>query len=174
VGTASIIGAIALIVSQSLSDAGARADGRKTMLIGCLAGLGAAVGYGASNVVTKEVVTNYTTPLVASTLALMFGTLYLFPIAFRNLPELRHSSRHGIGYIALGGVLQGTGVTLMMTALSKAPVVVATPIGSLNPLVALILAQIFLKQMERITPRIVIGTALVVAGVVLVIVGRNQ
>jgi drug/metabolite transporter (DMT)-like permease len=41
-------------------------------------------------------------------------------------------------------------------------------------LVALILAQIFLKQMERITPRIVIGTALAVAGVVLVIVGRNQ
>lgn len=172
-GTLSIIGAVALIVSQSLSDAGGKADGRKTTLIGCLAGLGSAIGYGASNVVTREVVTNYTTPLVASTLALMFGTLYLFPMAFRNLSELRNTSVHGIGYIALGGMLQGVGVTLMMTALSRAPVVVATPIGSLNPLVALVLAQIFLKQMEHITPRIIVGTVLAVGGVVLVVLGRN-
>jgi drug/metabolite transporter (DMT)-like permease len=61
----------------------------------------------------------------------------------------------------------------MMTALSRIPVVVAAPIGSLNPLIALILAFFLLKQMERITPRIIVGTALAVAGVVLVILGRN-
>lgn len=173
VGTVLIISAIVLIVSQSLADANQRTSGGKTVLLGCLVALGASIGYGAGNVVSKEIVTNYATPLVTSAMSLMFGTLYLFPMAFRTLPEVRRAPRREVGFITTSGILQGLGVTSMMTALSRIPVVVAAPIGSLNPLIALILAFFLLKQMERITPRIIIGTVLAVAGVVLVILGRN-
>ncbi len=172
-GTVLIISAIVLIVSQSLSDANQRTSGGRTVLLGCLVAFGAAIGYGAGNVVSKEIVTNYATPLVTASMSLMFGTLYLFPMAFRTLPEVRRAPRREVGFITASGILQGLGVTSMMTALSKMPVVVAAPIGSLNPLIALILAYFLLKQMERITPRIIIGTILAVAGVVLVILGRN-
>ena len=127
----------------------------------------------AGNVVSKEIVTNYATPLVTSSMSLLFGTFYLFPMAFRTLPEVKHAPRREVGFITVAGVLQGLGVTSMMTALSRIPVVVAAPIGSLNPLIALILAFFLLRQLERITPRIIIGTILAVAGVVLVILGRN-
>ena len=172
-GTVLIILAIVLIVSQSLSDANQRASGGRTVLLGCLVAFGAAIGYGAGNVVSKEIVTNYATPLVTASMSLMFGTLYLFPMAFRTLPEVRRAPRREVGFITASGILQGLGVTSMMTALSKMPVVVAAPIGSLNPLIALILAYFLLKQMERITPRIIIGTILAVGGVVLVILGSN-
>ena len=172
-GTVLIISAIVLIVSQSLSDANQRTSGGRTVLLGCLVAFGAAIGYGAGNVVSKEIVTNYATPLVTSSMSLMFGTLYLFPMAFRTLPEVKRAPRREVGFITASGILQGLGVTSMMTALSKIPVVVAAPIGSLNPLIALILAYFLLKQMERITPRIIIGTVLAVAGVVLVVLGRN-
>lgn len=172
-GTLSIIAGVVLIVSQSLADAGNRADGGKTMLLGCLVALGAAIGYGAGNVVSKQILTNYATPLVVSSMALMFGTVYLFPMAFRSLPEVKRAPRREVGFITMSGILQGLGVASMMTALSKAPVVVAAPIGSMNPLVALGLAAIFLKQLERITPRIIVGTVMAVVGVVLVILGRN-
>lgn len=172
-GTLCIVAAIVLIVSQGLRDAGQQVGGGKGVLIGCLLALCAALGYGANNVVSKEVVTNYTTPLVASSMALLFGAIYLFPMAFRSLPELVRVPRREVGFIALSGIGQGLGVASMMTALSKAPVVVVSPIGSMNPLIALVLAHLFLGRMERITPRIVVGTLLAISGVALVILGRN-
>ena len=45
-------------------------------------------------------------------------------------------------------------------------VVVVSPVLATNPLFTLILAAIFLRDIEQITPRIIVGALLVVAGVV--------
>ena len=172
-GTLGIIAGVGLIVSESLQDSARSGTAGRKVLLGSLFALGAAIGYGANNVVTKEVVSNYTTPLVAASMSLLFGTIYLFPMALRSLPELKRVPGIDIRFVALSGVVQGVGVTAMFFALSKAPVVVAAPIGSMNPLVALTLAHLFLKRLERVTARIVVGTLLVVGSVVLVILGRN-
>jgi drug/metabolite transporter (DMT)-like permease len=50
-------------------------------------------------------------------------------------------------------------------------VVVVSPIASVNPLMAIALAHLFLKRMERITPRIIAGAVLVVAGVTAIAIG---
>jgi len=173
VGTLSVITGVALIVRESLRDAQKNASGDKKVLLGSLLALGAAVAYGVNNVITREVVSIYTTPLAAASIALLFGAVYLFPISFRSLPELRWVPRGDIRFIALSGAAAGIGNTSMFFALSKVPVVVAAPIGAVNPLVALLLSHIFLKRLERVTASIVVGTLLVVGGVVLVILGRN-
>lgn len=173
-GTLAIIAAVVLIVRESLRGAGERATGNRRVLLGCSLALTAALGYGANNVITRQVVSTYTTPLVAASIALLFGMVYLFPLAFPSLPELKRVPGMEIRFVALAGVLQGLGATSMFFALSKAPVVVAAPIGSLNPIVTLFLARVFLRRMERVTAGIVVGTLLVMGGVMLVILGRNM
>ena len=51
---------------------------------------------------------------------------------------------------------------------------VVTPLASLNPLVTLTLAHLFLQRLERVTARMVGGTVMAVGGVVLVVVGSTQ
>jgi drug/metabolite transporter (DMT)-like permease len=49
--------------------------------------------------------------------------------------------------------------------------VIVAPVSSITPLVSLALAHIFLQRLERVTPRIWLGAALVVAGVGIIAVG---
>ena len=63
------------------------------------------------------------------------------------------------------------GVSMLYLALSKAPVVVVSPMFALTSFVGLILAHFFLRRLERITLLLIVGTVLVVMGVVAVIVG---
>ena len=51
--------------------------------------------------------------------------------------------------------------------------VLVTPIVAVSPLVTLILAAIFLRQVERVTIRVVLGSCLVISGVILVILGNQ-
>ena len=57
-------------------------------------------------------------------------------------------------------------------ALGQAPVVVVAPVTGTNPLFSIILAWVFLRQMERLTLRVVLGAVLVVAGVTVVSVSQ--
>ncbi len=50
---------------------------------------------------------------------------------------------------------------------------VISPIVSANPLVTLLLAQLFLSRLEELTRSLFIGTGVVVVGVALVVVGRT-
>ncbi len=171
-GTLAIVGGVGLIVSQGLTDRrGAPADSKVT--IGLMIALVAAIGYGASNVLTREITTGYASPLVGSAVSLLFGTLYLLPLAMRERRQVKALPGRDMKFLAASGLVQGIGVTTMMAALSLAPVAVVVPIGSLNPVVALVLAHLFLGQLEKITPRIILGTLLAVGGVALVIIGRG-
>ncbi|MDP3064435.1 MAG: DMT family transporter [Chloroflexota bacterium] len=172
VGTLAVIGGIILIVTQGLADTRNNPTGKRAAL-GTLVALGAALGYGASNVVSRHVVTSYTTPLVGSAFSLLFGTIYLLPLALRAWPQMAGVPKGDMRFIAVSGLMQGVGVTTMMAALQRVPVAVAVPIGSLNPLVALALAAIFLGKLEKLTPRIIGGTLMAVGGVALVVVGRG-
>ena len=58
-------------------------------------------------------------------------------------------------------------------ALTEAPVVVVSPITGINPLVAILLAHVFLQRLEHVTKRTIVGGILVVAGVALVAIGRS-
>ena len=66
-----------------------------------------------------------------------------------------------------------SGVSFLYLALSKAPVIVVSPVFALNPVVALVLAHFFLQRLERITLPLVLGTFFAVGGVVTVIVGTQ-
>ena len=146
----------------------------RPQLVGYLAAGGAALAYGTVPVFGRVAVTELTLPLVTAVYTMLFGSLVMGAFVVRKLPrDLRAAPGRAIGLVAVGGVFMSTGVATLYLALSKAPVVVVSPVFALNPFVSMVLAHYFLQRLERITFPLVAGTALVVAGVVAVMLGTQ-
>ena len=138
----------------------------RSTLIGYAAGLSAAVSYGVAQTLGKHITTEYAPPIVATAFALLFGFIYVSIMFSKHIAtDLKKSSRKSFLFFGLSGVFSATGVLFMYFALSKAPLVVVSPILAINPLITLFLAHIFLNKLEKITLRTVLGTILVVLGV---------
>jgi drug/metabolite transporter (DMT)-like permease len=129
-------------------------------------GLTAAVAYGSAQVLARQGVSDLAPPLVGSLLALFWGTLGFSLFAVRNFQRPATNFRRGALFFAAAGIFSAMGVVLLFQALSRGEVVVVSPVAATNPLFTLVLAALFLRGVERITWRIVLGAVLVVAGVV--------
>ncbi len=135
--------------------------------------LGAAMCFGGSNVLAKSLIGQYAPPLVIACFSLLFGTAALLPFVGRGLVAGLSVPRVQVGMILFSGVIAAGAVISLYFSLSRAPVVVVSPIAATNPFITLVLAHLFLQHMERVTLRVVMGTLLVVAGVGLVILGST-
>jgi drug/metabolite transporter (DMT)-like permease len=70
------------------------------------------------------------------------------------------------------GIFETVSIVLIITALSVGPVVVVAPVAATYPVWALIGAKLFLRDVERITVKIMVGILSVVAGTVAINLGR--
>lgn len=131
----------------------------------------AAMCYGSSQFLARKLVTEDAPPFVVATYALMAGMVILAVVTHRGIIKDRHAPRRALLMMVLAGLATTAGVTFNLLALSRAPVVIVAPVSSITPLVSLALAHIFLQRLERVTPRMWLGAALVVAGVATIAVG---
>jgi drug/metabolite transporter (DMT)-like permease len=148
----------------------AEAEARRRVALGIAFGFGAALAYGISTVLARHTVSGLATPLVGAALALTWGTLGFLLMTFRNLREPAANFWRGAFYFAAGGIFSALGVTGLFLALERAQVVIVSPVSSTNPLFTLILAAIFLREVEQLNLRVVIGSLLVVGGVIVLTV----
>lgn len=147
--------------------------GRKATLLaarGYVFAVSAAVAYAASAVVGREGVKELDAPLVGTTIALIFATLAFIPLSIRSLATPVADLRRGALFFAAAGIFSAIGVASLFLGIERAEVVVVSPISSTHPLFTLLLAAILLRDLERITLRIVIGGVLVVAGIIVITV----
>ena len=148
----------------------------RTALMGYLLAFGAACCYGTTNVVVRALTLDYTSPLVVSTISLLFGMLLVAPVAAKQalaaIPVARQSPGFLV-YAGLSGLAAATGVNCTYFALQQAEVVVVAPIVSANPLFTLILASLFLSVQENVNRWLVLGTLITVGGVALVVLGSQ-
>jgi drug/metabolite transporter, DME family len=70
------------------------------------------------------------------------------------------------------GLFETLGIWLSISALSEGTVVVVTPLLSTSPVWVLLISAIFLRHLERVTWQIVVGTLGVVAGTIIIALGR--
>lgn len=135
---------------------------------GYLFALGAGASYGLAQVLTRQGVTEYTTPLAGVTVSLFFGMVGMSLLIAKDLRTsfFGRNFPRGALLFTLAGLAGSGGVLINYIALSVAPVVVVSPVLGVNPLVTLVLAAIFLRGLERVTRRLMIGSGLVVVGVV--------
>jgi drug/metabolite transporter, DME family len=81
-------------------------------------------------------------------------------------------NRQCFGWFLAAGVTISLGMTCIYYALDLGKVSVVIPISSTGPFFSLVLAAIFLRDVEKVTPRIVVSAAMIVGGVVLLTVWK--
>jgi DME family drug/metabolite transporter len=104
---------------------------------------------------------------VTSTVALLFAAL-VFPRlqgGWRKLPLPQRSLR----WFLAAGMANSAATISVFYALGSGKVVVVEPLVSTNPVLSLILSAIFLKDLEAITSRVVMGALCTVAGTILIV-----
>jgi uncharacterized membrane protein len=101
---------------------------------------------------------NLTTALIAFS-ALMLAS------GHRGIVKCRGRT---LAYFIAAGVAENAGVFLTIVALTFGAVSVVTPLTAASPIFVLLFTPLFLKGVEVLTPRVVVGTVLIVSGVYLI------
>jgi drug/metabolite transporter (DMT)-like permease len=143
--------------------------------LGYLLAIGGSIAFASRDVVSRHVVTGIAPPFMTAGFALVIGGLILFAFTHRGVVNtVRTVPPRYIAICALAGLIQGMAVATLFQALSRAPVTVVSPIFASQPLIALLLAWLFLRRLEVVDVVLVMGTLLSVGGVVLVILGATN
>lgn len=97
-------------------------------------------------------------------------SLVLFAAALAVVGRLRLivPGRQSLPFFGAAALLSAVAQVLNFAALSKGEVSVMVPLLDTTPLFILLFSAIFLKELEKVTTRIVFGTLLMVAGVVII------
>jgi drug/metabolite transporter (DMT)-like permease len=156
-----------IVLSSSKPAAG---EWRKKDVIYPLLG---AVAFGVSTTLRKSGLMTVPLPLLAA--AVTVGTAFvvlLLIIRVRGGRQALKFHRQSDGWM-FGAALVNTGAILsFFSALKLGKVVRVEPLVACNPLLTILWAAIFLRQIERLSPRIIFGALVTVAGTVLVVTAR--
>ncbi len=147
---------------------------RRNATIGIAFGIGAGLAYGVSAVLIRQGVGAMAPPLVGAAIAILCGTSGLFVIGRRSIKATLVGNKKAVILLLCAGLAGACGVLSSYFALSIAPVVIISPLQNTTPLFTLLWSWLFLGRLERITPRLVLGTVLVVSGIVLVTFGGTM
>ncbi len=178
-GTAGVVGGLIFASGTSILE-GWRSD--KIFVLGYLMALGAGASYGATNVMAKQTLEVFDSPLIITMLSMVVGMVVLAPLVGVSAAQSGVHRDKDLGFpgslwamrwVALAGVASGIAVISLYFAVQRADVVVISPIVSSSPLITLLLAHLFLARLERVTKRLVLGAVLTVGGVVLVVLGSQ-
>jgi drug/metabolite transporter (DMT)-like permease len=144
----------------------------RIMVIGYVLGLGAAVAYGIMPA-TYQVAMNYThNPFATGSLTLFFGSIFMAMLVGPRIgTDLRMSPRRSLLFVGAGGLSMTVGTILFFLAVERTPIIVVSPLISLQPVFALAGAHLFLQRLEKITLPLVLGTLIIVGGVLAITFG---
>ena len=163
-GTAAVVSGIWLVAGRAENEVSKQEHPK----LGILAALGTALCWACGVTVFKVILTN-TDPFILGSVRMLFllpvlGLLTILPFGKRS--SARHLTRFNILTMFLSGLIAvGVGDTFYLIGLEITKANVVAPLASTTPLFAVIIAVLFLK--EEISKRVVVGTFLVTAGVML-------
>lgn len=160
VGTAMVICGV-IILSSIKSVQG---EWRKMDVIYPLAG---AISFGISSNLRKAGLNLVHLPLVAAAFTATTG--FLFAIGLVGLTGAFRLPRRSLGWYFLAGMFNTAAMLAGFYALSEGKVVIVEPIVASNPVVSVLLTAVFLKDLESITARVVMGAVCTVTGTLLVV-----
>ncbi len=159
--------AIIAIVAGAVLVTWVPGSGRKEYLgMGVLYALGAALGYGLRPVFVKYGLNLAETPLAASCIGAVTALIY---VAWREDRAGIRMTRFDASFwlFLFSAVVGAIGMASLVFALATDDISFVYPLSSSAPLFAVIFTAIFLRGVERLTPRLLTGAAMIVAGVAL-------
>ena len=144
----------------------------RIMVIGYVLGLGAAVAYGIIPAIYQVAISYNHNPFATGSLTLFFGSIFMaMLVGPRISTDLRMSPRRSLLFVGMGGLSMTVGVMLFFLAVERTPIIVVSPLTSLQPVFALAEAHLFLQRLEKITLPLVLGTLIIVGGVIAITFG---
>jgi uncharacterized membrane protein len=131
--------------------------------------LGAAFFAAVSQNLRKAGLLVLTDPLVGAAISTS-TSLTLFSIFLLVSGRIRLTKIHkgSLPFFGSAAVVSTTAQLLTFFALSRGEASVVIPLLNTNPIFALLFSALFLRGLEKITPRIVLGAVLMVFGVILI------
>ena len=133
--------------------------------------LGGALLRGVVPPIVKLGLEIWPSPLWACLIGYLMSSLVVLGIErVRNGSFVADAPWPGRFWFAVTGICNGLSALTLFAAVRNGPITLVAPIVAIYPLVTMLLSAITLHHV-RITPRIVAGTMLTVAGVALVLIG---
>lgn len=129
-----------------------------------------ALAFGASTTLRKAGLGFINIPLLAA--AVTAGAAAIFSFILLQIQggnEAFKLTRRSAAWLFPAGVFNTAAMLSVFFALSHGRVVIVEPLVSSNPVTTLILTSIFLRDVESLTLRVIIGAALTVTGTILVV-----
>ena len=129
-----------------------------------------AVAFGASSTLRKAGLGFVDIPLLAA--AVTAGTAAVFSFTLVQIQGGKQTlklNRRSAAWLFPAGIFNTAAMLSVFFALSHGKVVIVEPLVSSNPVTTLLLTSIFLRDVESLTLRVVIGAALTVTGTILVV-----
>ncbi|MBM2832182.1 MAG: protein of unknown function transrane [Dehalococcoidia bacterium] len=161
-GATGVVGGLYLVTSSGGGDKQVRKRGYIFALL-------AALCWSISSLLIRKGVTTFASPLAGTPISLLVGYLVLFP---RQGLSTAFQARRKLWLLLAAGSCSGLGSLLFYSAMSFAPVVVVSPLGNMAPLIAITGSHLFLRRLEKVTLRLVLGALLVLAGAATITIGR--
>ena len=134
----------------------------------------AAICYGTASFLGKILVSQSITPIVVGIYAIFFGSIVLAVLARKEIPSIGKAGLKSLIFMSLAGISGSFAITVFFWGVDIGSLTTIAPLVSLQALVAMTLTHLFLHKLERITPRIAVGTLLVSIGIALIIITSNN
>jgi len=161
-----VIGTLVIVAGTTLLSAGGRSTGIRPVAL--LLPLTSALCFGVVAILRKIGLMGMTPVFgfaVNVTAALVAYTAFLLASRQRAMMLCRGRS---LIYFMMAGVAENVGVFLLLEGLSLGTVSVVAPLASVSPIFVLALSFFFLRGIDILNRRIVVGTLLIVSGVYLI------
>jgi uncharacterized membrane protein len=167
-----ILGTLLVISGVIILSGGKPAQGewRKLDVIYPLVG---AMAFGASANLRKAGLNFINIPVMAA--AVTAGSAAIFSLAllqFRGGKEAFKLTRRSATWLFTAGIFNTAAMLSVFYALSHGKVVIVEPLVSANPVLTLLFTAIFLRDLEAINTRVIIGALLTVTGTILVVTAK--
>jgi uncharacterized membrane protein len=164
-----IVGTLLVISGVIILSAAKPAQGqwRKLDVIYPLVG---AMAFGASAILRKAGLDYGGVPVMAAAVTAGSAAIFSFALLqFRGGKEALKLSRRSAAWLFTAGLINTAATLSVFYALSHGKVVIVEPLVSSNPVLTLLFTAIFLRDLEAINARVIIGALLTVAGTILVV-----
>ncbi len=137
--------------------------------VGYLFPILAATSTGVSSVLFKIVLISLPSPLLGAWLGASLGVV-LYPFVAFLFPsgERFGLRRSAWPWLICGGSFMAAAIYSLFAAIHFGQVSVVTTLYQISPLIILVMAVLFLRELERVTPQVVAGALMTVGGGILV------
>ena len=132
-----------------------------------------ALAFGASTTLRKAGLGFINIPLLAAAVTAGAAAIFSFILLqIQGGKEAFKLTRRSAAWLFPAGVFNTAAMLSVFFALSHGKVVIVEPLVSSNPVTTLLLTSIFLRDVESLTLRVILGAALTVTGTILVVLVR--